>query len=148
MQLFFHAIVNENFTIEHLDRWLTGLEDIRSLLCVATYWRFPGLPLVALTACPTRVQKPRLWDSPPKNGRGNNITSGLSPHDPGQEVNRIVNAVASGGSILPITPPETNASWTMTIKLPKLTCNLFSADLRQKAENNLFTVLKNVMMPA
>lgn len=50
MQLFFHAIVNEDFTIQQLDRWFTGLEDIRSLFCVSTYWRFPGLTLVALTA--------------------------------------------------------------------------------------------------
>lgn len=77
----------------------------------------------------------------PKNGNRNNITSGLFPHDPGQEVNRIVNAVASGGAILPIKSPGTNASWTVTIELPKLSCAPFSADMRQKAEGNLLAAI-------
>lgn len=65
--------------------------------------------------------------------------------DPGQEPTRIVNAVAAGGTILPITPPGTNASWTIDLEMPKLSCNAMNASLRQSVEENIYQALNETI---
>ena len=50
MQVFFRTLVRDKYTLERIDRWFTGLDDIRSLCFLTTYWRHPYLALVALTA--------------------------------------------------------------------------------------------------
>lgn len=50
IQLFFRANRTRAFTIETLDHWYAALEDVRSLFCISTYYRYPLLTLVALTA--------------------------------------------------------------------------------------------------
>ena len=50
IQLFFRVIIIRSFKNETLDHWYTALEDVRSLFCISTYYRYPLLTLVALTA--------------------------------------------------------------------------------------------------
>ncbi|WPA96002.1 uncharacterized protein RHO25_000607 [Cercospora beticola] len=168
MQVFYLTLVNGTFTLEKLDRWFSSLDDIRSLGCVATYWRHPCLTLMAITAwllplaaifspaalslsfeeitpSPMRsvyVPQPAFdslafWSVTPYNGNYVNTTSGLVYRSPAESTQRIIRAVAAGGEILPITPPDTNASWTSTLELPRLSCTTLDKETREAVEDNI-----------
>lgn len=62
IQLLFKAINRTDFKLSTLDNWFGGLNDLWSLGCLSSYWRYPLLTLVALTCTPTRrVKGARSW---------------------------------------------------------------------------------------
>ena len=56
---------------------------------------------------------------------------------PDQAVLEIATAVAAQGAILPITPPEANASWSLSFYGPSLKCDNISDVLQQQFSSNL-----------
>ncbi|KAK5175758.1 uncharacterized protein LTR77_000898 [Saxophila tyrrhenica] len=54
---------------------------------------------------------------------------------PSQPVQRVAAAVAAQGQILPISPPEANASWTLDFRAPSLQCH----DLRGNEKVDVWT---------
>lgn len=77
----------------------------------------------------------------PKNGFNNNVTSGLQFENANEDVTRIINAVAAGGTILSIDPPGTNASWTSQMELPRLSCAALNDTMRKSVEDNMYTAI-------
>lgn len=53
-------------------------------------------------------------------------------------VESIVQAVAGGGSILPIDHPGSNTSWTLEFPGPALQCSNVSSDFRTTVQRNIF----------
>ncbi|KXT19040.1 hypothetical protein AC579_8724 [Pseudocercospora musae] len=56
---------------------------------------------------------------------------------PSEETARIVNAVASGGTILPIQPPFSNASWQLSLEASRLSCYDIEGDLYRQVRQNI-----------
>lgn len=181
MQLFFRALNTKDFKLSTLDHWYGALDDLPSLFCIASYWRYPLLTLVALTAWllpiaaiispaslsvtfdriyPTPI-RPEFVPQPAFESLAFNTLSiqdnyprdAIIPEDvwrkavqsftPTDEVFRVTTAAASGGAILPISPPSSNASWQLVLEAPRLACNNLSDGDRDQAKANLVTVLTN-----
>lgn len=60
---------------------------------------------------------------------------------PSQEVIEVVKAVAATGAILPITPPSSNASWTIDFDGPTLKCSNISEPLRSTIQSNIMSAM-------
>ncbi|KAJ8132005.1 hypothetical protein O1611_g1616 [Lasiodiplodia mahajangana] len=60
-----------------------------------------------------------------------------SYNGPSYEVERIATAVASGGGILPITPPAPNSSWQLNFYGPSIRCHPVDAHTRLDMETNI-----------
>ncbi|KAF7186308.1 hypothetical protein HII31_12383 [Pseudocercospora fuligena] len=168
IQLFFRAIQTRDFRLKTLDQWFAALGDIRSLFGIAAIYRYPVMTLIATTTWllplasvfspaalsvafdliqPSPISsvrvpqppfesvamssfelKPGVWET--------NIPVTMS--GPSEETARIVNAVASGGSILPIQPPSSNASWQLSFEAPRLSCYDIEGDLYRQVRQNIF----------
>lgn len=64
----------------------------------------------------------------------NNQFLGWKYMGPHQEVQRIASAVASGGNILPIEPPEANSTWEVQFDGPSIACDPFEGKARRKIQ--------------
>ncbi|KAI0905360.1 hypothetical protein F4823DRAFT_142929 [Ustulina deusta] len=60
-----------------------------------------------------------------------------SYNGPSTEVQKIANAVADGGTTLPITPPTANSSWQLDFYGPSLSCHPMDDDSRRQAESEI-----------
>jgi hypothetical protein len=67
-----------------------------------------------------------------------NIISYLRPS---VEATRIAQAVAFAGSILPVAPPAVNATWEVTISVPRLGCEHVNATLLSAIKDNIADVM-------
>ncbi|GIZ46349.1 hypothetical protein CKM354_000947700 [Cercospora kikuchii] len=170
IQLLFGALNRKAFKLEVLDNWFAGLGDLWSLGCVASYWRYPLLTLVALTCwllpiaaiispAALSVVFDRTYPSPVRSEfvpqpAFNSLAFSdlrLSEYQPtrhilqlkGQveEVTRIAAATAAAGSILSIAPPDTNASWAVSFDAPRLACEEIQGELRQAIKENVQLVV-------
>ncbi|CAG7922017.1 unnamed protein product [Penicillium olsonii] len=61
---------------------------------------------------------------------------------PAAETQRIVNSVATQGSILPIDPPAVNSSWSLKFHGPSLLCDNVDEALRAYITENVAQVMK------
>ncbi|KXT02828.1 hypothetical protein AC578_5395 [Pseudocercospora eumusae] len=61
---------------------------------------------------------------------------------PSEETARIANAVASGGTILPIQPPGSNASWQISLEAPRISCNDIQDEEIHRISENIITAFK------
>ncbi|KAM3422755.1 hypothetical protein BST61_g239 [Cercospora zeina] len=171
MQLVFDAINKETFKLSHLDNWFGGLNDFWSFLCVGSYWRYPLLTLVALTCwllplaaiispASLSVVFDRINPSPSRNALPpqpafdslemgtyffSQMDAGMyiSYAGPTKEVNRIAVAAATQGTILPIDPPGTNATWQSIMVAPRLDCGDIDRYTKQDIRDNLIDFFKN-----
>lgn len=171
MQLLFGVINQKAFKLEVLDNWFGGLHDLWSLGCLASYWRYPLLTLMALTCwllpiaaiispASLNVVIDRIQPSPIRSefvpqpafkslaycmlDWGGWKGNGRLAYDwPIQEVSRIAYAAATAGTILPVEAPGTNASWQVQFDAPRLSCNDVDNDLREAIKENMGSVLLN-----
>ncbi|KAI1303410.1 hypothetical protein F5Y03DRAFT_359332 [Xylaria venustula] len=63
--------------------------------------------------------------------------STYSYNGPSSEVQKVANAVADSGNILPITPPTANSSWQLGFYGLSLNCHLMDDDSRLQAESDI-----------
>ncbi|KAJ2987773.1 hypothetical protein NUW58_g4324 [Xylaria curta] len=56
---------------------------------------------------------------------------------PSTEVQKVANAVAVGGTILPIAPPAANSSWQLDFYGPSISCRLMNNDTRIQVESHI-----------
>ncbi|KAF7191967.1 hypothetical protein HII31_06612 [Pseudocercospora fuligena] len=65
--------------------------------------------------------------------------SGIQYQSPNQEVLRVANAAAAGGTILSISPPAANASWSVSFDGPTLHCEALTehSSLKQNLQQTL-----------
>lgn len=171
MQLLFGVINQKAFKLEVLDNWFGGLDDLWSLGCLASYWRYPLLTLMALTCwllpiaaiispASLNVVIDRIQPSPIRSEfvpqpafkslaygmlgwLGWEGSGTLYYSWPIQEVSRIAYAAATAGNILPVEAPGTNASWQVQFDAPRLSCNDVDNELRKAIKENMVSVLLN-----
>ncbi|KAI5359608.1 hypothetical protein Slin15195_G072360 [Septoria linicola] len=167
--LFFRATAKVGRGIAKIDSWFSGSSDITSLFGITTFWTQPVLAVVALTAwllpiaaiiTPATLSVtfdylPPIYEShfvplpafaSLKFADFNNYNDyGGSGHltyeRASAEAGRIVQAAVAAGPILPITPPAVNASWLVTTRAPRLTCDHVNQTLLSSIKNNIADVL-------
>ncbi|KAI0971595.1 hypothetical protein F4678DRAFT_89997 [Xylaria arbuscula] len=82
-----------------------------------------------------------MYNYADESSHGDVIT--YSYNGPSTEVQKVANAVADGGNILPITPPTANSSWQLEFYGPSLSCHLMDDDTRLQAESEIAYSLWN-----
>ncbi|KAF7198631.1 hypothetical protein HII31_00370 [Pseudocercospora fuligena] len=177
MQLFFRTLHSGSYSIGTLDNWYSSLSDISCFFCASTYYRHWALAFVALTTwllplaaifppASLSVAFDKLEPSPvdlkhvPQPAfdslafhdinEPSTIGNGtlLSTRGPKEEVSRIVNAVAAAGSILPISPPGVNTSWTVSFEAPILSCKDVNNEFRDAVKANTLKAMKGATADA
>lgn len=171
IQLLFKAINRTSFKLSTLDNWFGGLNDLWSFGCLASYWRYPLLTLVAITCwllpiaaiiSPASLSvvfdqihpSPMLSVAVPQPALDSmalaiysvTTTSGMqriSWKGPSDEVSRVASAAAAGGAILPINPPAANASWELDFTAPRYVCDPMDDDLINLITDNLIVYFNN-----
>lgn len=74
---------------------------------------------------------------------GHSFDPAMVYNGPDQIVQRIAQAVASSGSILPITPPGANTSWQLNFPGPYIKCNDVNATLKNGMQQNILLPYRN-----
>ncbi|CZT20043.1 uncharacterized protein RCC_05900 [Ramularia collo-cygni] len=172
MQLLFRAINRKSFKLSTLDNWFGGLNDLWSLGCLASYWRYPLVTLVALTCwllpiaaiispASLSVVFDQVHPSPVLNVivpqpaldsmafgtfydlPDDNGSQRFSQMGPNNEVSRIAYAAAAAGNILSIDPPGVNATWNLDLDAPRFSCSPLEADVLRDVKSNLIDVFNN-----
>lgn len=172
MQLLFRAINRKSFKLSTLDNWFSGLNDLWSLGCLASYWRYPLLTLVAFTcwllpiaAIISPASLSVVFDqvSPPPmqsvivpqpaidsmalasyDFKTLNDVQRISYGGPSDEVTRIAYAAAAAGRVLSIEPPGANASWVLEFTAPRYDCRDMEPEVVDLLMHNLIDLFNDL----
>ncbi|KAM3419598.1 hypothetical protein BST61_g2937 [Cercospora zeina] len=144
MQLVFRAIAKVDREMACINSGFSGLGEITSLFGLTTLWTQPLLASIALTAWLLPIAAIITQPHFPLKIANYRVAYGeISSNGPAiVEASRIIQAVALGGSILPMVPPAVNSSRVVTMRAPRLACDNANDTLLEAIKDNLATALR------